>query len=114
MNENTSRIVEYVLVILIGLIVSYVVFAQQQSNKDKFNQLEEKITTIEQRLDSLKADNTVEDLKLKALDEKVNPKVEATTPTEEGKTTTEGKATTEGGKTTTPTTSQPKITPTAK
>jgi len=109
MNENTSRIVEYVLVILIGLIVSYVVFAQQQSNKDKFIQLEEKITTIEQRLDSLKADNTVEDLKLKALDEKVNPKVEATTPTEEGKATTE-----EGGKTTTPTTSQPKITPTAK
>jgi cell division protein ZapA (FtsZ GTPase activity inhibitor) len=109
MNENTSRIVEYVLVILIGLIVSYVVFAQQQSNKDKFIQLEEKITTIEQRLDSLKADNTVEDLKLKALDEKVNPKVEATTPTEEGKTTT-----TEEGKTTTPTTSQPKITPTAK
>jgi hypothetical protein len=107
MNENNSRIVEYVLVILIGLIVSYVIFAQQQASKDKFSKLEDRLTIVEQDINSLRSENVIEGLKIKALDEKVNPKVEVTAPTEEGKTTNEGA-------TTAPTTPQPKTVPTVK
>ncbi|MFA6252045.1 MAG: hypothetical protein WCX74_01455 [Candidatus Paceibacterota bacterium] len=76
MNDNTSRVVEYTLVILIGLIISYVMFVQQQADKDKFDQLKDRVDTVEQKVDDMKADKMLMDLKIKQIDEKVNPKTE--------------------------------------
>lgn len=91
MKENTSKIVEYALVILIGLIVSYVIFAQQQSDKERFVNLEARLQTVEQKLDNVEANNKITELRLKQLDEKVNPKVEQPTNPEGTPAPTENK-----------------------
>ncbi|MFA6348278.1 MAG: hypothetical protein WCX30_02490 [Candidatus Paceibacterota bacterium] len=79
MNELNSKIVEYVLVILIGLIISYVVFVQSQDSKVKFDQLNQKVDEIKMDIDGLRLDIIAKDLKIKQLDEQLNPKTETTT-----------------------------------
>ena len=106
MNENTSKIVEYTLVILIGLIISYVIFAQQQSDKARFIELEKRLEAVEQKIDVIKTDNVIQDLKIKQIDAKVNPKTEELTVNPD-KTLTE----TENKETETTNPVQPKINP---
>lgn len=73
MDENLSKVIKYTLVILIGLILSYALFVQAQDSKYKFSQLEEKNIQLEQKIESLKTDNIVEDLKIEAIERKLNP-----------------------------------------
>ncbi|MFA5080740.1 MAG: hypothetical protein WC472_03950 [Candidatus Paceibacterota bacterium] len=74
MNEINSKIVEYTLVILIGLIISYVVFVQVENGKNKLDQFDQRISDIEQKIEGLKIDMLAKDLKIKKLDEQLNPK----------------------------------------
>jgi len=107
MNENTSRVVEYTLVILIGLIISYVMFVQQQADKDKFDQLRERVDAVEQKIDNVNADKVFTDLKIKQIDEKVNPKTEEPILGPDGKPVQTGEQKTDSVKSENPTV-QPK------
>ncbi|MDD5639607.1 MAG: hypothetical protein PHR47_02270 [Candidatus Pacebacteria bacterium] len=94
MNEINSKIVEYTLVILIGLIISYVVFVQLENVKNRLDQFDQKIREVEQKIESLKTDMVVRDLKIKRLDEQLNPKPTETTIDEKSSDTEKEEANT--------------------
>lgn len=70
MNENNSKVIEYVLVILIALGVSYAVFAQASSYEARFKSIEDTVKVIQTKLDSLSVDNIINEINIKGLKQK--------------------------------------------
>jgi len=71
MNENNSKIVEYVLVILIALGVSYAVFAQASAYENRFGMIEKSIKDIQTKIQSIDVDTIVNQLKIKGIEKQV-------------------------------------------
>jgi hypothetical protein len=87
MNENTSKVVEYVLVILIALGVSYAVFAQAKAYEDRFGTIESSIKALQTKIDAINVDNIINQIYIKGLTKDAAQQnapvvVEPTTPTE--------------------------------
>lgn len=75
MNENNSKVIEYVLVILIALGVSYAIFAQSSVNQSRFESLEKSVKALEARVESINVDNIINEINIKGLKNQTAPVV---------------------------------------
>jgi len=71
MNENTSKVVEYVLVILIALGVSYAVFQQANTYEKRFGLIEKSISEIQTKIQSLDVETLINQINVKGLQNQV-------------------------------------------
>jgi hypothetical protein len=86
MNENNSKVIEYVLVILIALGVSCVVFMQANTYETRFTMIEKSIKEIQTKLQTLDVDTLINQINIKGLKQQnATPEV---APTEEKTTET--------------------------
>ena len=82
MNENTSKVVEYVLVILIALGVSYAVYSQANTYETRFDLIEKSVKDIQTKISTLDVDNIINQINIKGLKTQIiTPEVQQpTTP----------------------------------